>query len=190
VLRGYHKPGRLLDSGTVEQAEASAARAWLGDTLAGRRSLLLVDTNEQAARLSAQLRAELVRLGLVQEHGVPLGLQGTVAGVGDLVQARRNAWELAGHQGNRRGPINRETYRVTAVRDDGALEVCSLPDHDGADGPTAAGELMVLPTGYAREHLALGYASTVHAAQGATVDTSHTVAAGLPRSPAAAGRSA
>jgi hypothetical protein len=95
----------------VEQAEASAARAWLGDTLAGRRSLLLVDTNEQAARLSAQLRAELVRLGLVQEHGVPLGLRGTVAGVGDLVQARRNAWELAGHQGNRRGPINRETHR-------------------------------------------------------------------------------
>jgi hypothetical protein len=35
---------------------------------------------------------------------------------------------------------------------------------------------------------ALGYASTVHAAQGATVDTSDTVAAGLPRSPAAAGR--
>jgi hypothetical protein len=86
-----------------------------------------VGTNEQAARLSAQLRAELVRLGLVQEHGVPLGLQGTVAGVGDLVQARRNAWELAGHQGNRRGPINRETYRVTAVRDDGALEVYPLP---------------------------------------------------------------
>lgn len=46
-------------------------------TLAGKRSVLLADTNEQAARLSGDLRAELVRLGQVTEHGVPLGLQGT-----------------------------------------------------------------------------------------------------------------
>ena len=30
--------------------------------LAGHRSLIMVDTNEQAAQVSAQLRAELVRL--------------------------------------------------------------------------------------------------------------------------------
>ena len=108
VLGEYHKHGRIIDGGAIEQAERSAARAWLADTLAGRRSLLIVDTNEQAARLSAQLRAELVRLGRVDEDGVPLGLQGTIAGVGDLVQARRNGWDLAGVHGNRRGPINRE----------------------------------------------------------------------------------
>jgi len=51
ALQVYHRHGRLVDAGTVEQAEASAAAAWLGDTLAGHRSLLLVDTNEQAARL-------------------------------------------------------------------------------------------------------------------------------------------
>jgi conjugative relaxase-like TrwC/TraI family protein len=171
VLGDYHRHGRLRDAGTVEQAEASAAAAWLGDTLAGRRSLLLVDTNEQAARLSAQLRAELVRLGRVRESGVLLGLQGTYAGVGDLVQARRNGWDLIGHAGNRRGPINRETLRVTAVRDDGALEVATLVGR-GRDG---VGERMVLPPAYVGEHLALGYATTVHAAQGVTVDTSHSV---------------
>ena len=47
VLRDYHRHGRLLDSGTVEEAETSAATAWLGDTLAGQRSLLLVDTNSR-----------------------------------------------------------------------------------------------------------------------------------------------
>jgi hypothetical protein len=36
---------------------------------------MLVDDNEQAARLSGQLRAELVRLGRVQEDGVPLERQ-------------------------------------------------------------------------------------------------------------------
>lgn len=163
VLRDYHREGRLLNSGTVEEAEAAAAQAWLGDTLAGKRSLLVVDTNEQAATLSAALRAELVRLGRVQEHGVPLGRQGTYAGVGDLVEARANGWNLAGVEGNRRGPINRETYRVTAVRGDGALEVAVGDDR------------MVLPADYVAENLALAYASTVHSAQGRTVDTSHIV---------------
>ncbi|WP_338051416.1 MobF family relaxase [Pseudonocardia acidicola] len=163
VLREYHRHGRLLDAGTIEQAEAAAAQAWLADTLAGRRSLLVVDTNEQAAALSAALRAELVRLGRVAEDGVPLGLQGTFAGVGDLVEARANGWHLAGVEGNRRGPINRETYRVTAVRADGGLEVAAGDDR------------MVLPPKYVAQNLALAYASTVHSAQGSTVDTSHVV---------------
>lgn len=34
---------------------------------------------------------------------------------------------------------------------------------------------MVLPGSYVAEHVALSYASTVHAAQGLTVDTCHTV---------------
>ncbi len=173
VLRTYHQQGRLLDAGMCEQAEQSAARAWLGDTLAGHRSLLLVDTNEQAARLSAQLRAELVRLGRVTDDGVPLAAQGTVAGVGDLVQARFNGWDLAGLAGNRRGPINRETYQVTGLRDDGALDVAPVLIA-GPDGPRL-GERMVLPAAYVAEHLALAYASTVHAAQGQTVDSSHAV---------------
>ncbi|MCE3552838.1 relaxase domain-containing protein [Pseudonocardia sp. RS11V-5] len=163
VLREYHRQGRLLDSGAVEQAETAAAQAWLADTLAGKRSLLVVDTNERAAALSASLRAELVRLGRVQEHGVPLGRQGTYAGVGDLVEARANGWHLAGMEGNRRGPINRETYTVTAVREDGGLEVAVGEDR------------MVLPAAYVAENLALAYASTVHSAQGRTVDTSHIV---------------
>ena len=170
VLSDYHKHGRLLDCGVVEDAEASAARAWLADTLEGRQSLLIVDTNEQAARVSAQLRAELVRLGRVAETGVPLDAQGTYAGVGDIVAARRNAWHLAGHEGNRRGPINRETFRVLETREDGALVVTA--DHGPAMEP---GERIVLPADYVTEHVVLGYASTVHAAQGRTVDTSHTV---------------
>jgi hypothetical protein len=86
------------------------------------------------------------------------------AGVGDLVEARKLDWGLAGHEGNRRGPVNRETYRVSAVRGDGGLDVT-----------TADGERLVLPASYVAEHLALGYASTVHSAQGATVDTTHSV---------------
>ncbi|GAA4978200.1 MobF family relaxase [Pseudonocardia tropica] len=173
VLRTYHQQGRLLDSGTVADAETSAARGWLADHLAGRRSLLLVDTNEQAARLSSSIRAELVRLGRVEEAGVRLGFDGTTAGVGDLIEARHNAHHLAGFEGNRRGPHNRDLYRITAVRDDGTLEV-TTDTHGPTQGP-AVGARLVLPATYVAEHLALGYAGTTHAGQGATVDTTHTV---------------
>ena len=173
VLGEYHKNGRVLDGGAREQAEESAVRAWLGDVLAGRRSLLLVDTNEQAARLSAQLRAELVRLGKVAEHGVALGRQGTYAGVGDLVQARLNGWNLAGYQGNRRGPINREQYRVLATGEDGSLVVAPIVGR--TPNGEQLGDRMTLPASYVAKHVTLGYATTVHAAQGLTVNTSHTV---------------
>jgi conjugative relaxase-like TrwC/TraI family protein len=166
ALAEYHKRGRLLDAGNTAVAEESAARAWLADTLAGKSSVLVVDTNENAARVNAALRAELVRLGRVNESGVTLGRDGNTAGVGDLVQARANAWHLAGVGGNRRGPVNRELLRVTGLREDGGLCTTSV---DGS-------EAMTLPSSYVAENLALGYATTAHAAQGRTVDTAHVVA--------------
>jgi hypothetical protein len=174
VLRTYHEHGRLIDAGAIEQAESSAARAWLGDTLNGKHSLLLVDSNAQAARLSATLRAELVRLGRVTEHGVPLSAQGTYAGLGDVVQARRNAWHLAGYDGNRNAPINRRRYKVLETHDDGGLTVATIVGH-APGSADLLGEQIHLPASYVAEHLTLGYACTYHAAQGTTVDTSHPV---------------
>ncbi len=175
VLGEYFKHGRIIDGENIEHAQHLASQAWLADTLTGKHSLLIVDTNEQADRLCAQLRAELVRLGRVEEDGVALGRQGTLAGVGDLVQARLNGWDLEGYEGNRRGPINRETYRVLATRDDGGLIVAPLLGRDQL-GTDVLGDQLTLPGTYVNEHMTLGYASTVHAAQGLTVDTAHSVA--------------
>ena len=178
VLGEYAKRGRLLNGGTVEQAETAAARAWLADTVSGRESLLLVGTNDAAARLSSQLRAELVALGRVQETGVALGRpgwEGTVAGVGDLVQARRNAHHLVGFDGNTAMPVNRRTYRVTALRPDGGLTVVPVRGTEKGADHEQGGDPIALPASYVAEHVTLGYASTVHSAQGRTVDTAHAV---------------
>ncbi|WP_300010564.1 MobF family relaxase [Pseudonocardia sp.] len=188
VLAEYTKRGRLVDGGTAEQAEAAASRAWLADTLEGRESLLMVGTNAAAARVSAGLRSELVRLGRVAEEGVPLGegsaladWRGTVAGVGDLVQARALAWHLRGFEGNTAAPITRQTYRVIATRADGGLTVAPILANDATSDiernawGEQLGALMQLPGTYVREHVSLGYASTKDAAQGRTVDTGHAV---------------
>jgi conjugative relaxase-like TrwC/TraI family protein len=174
ALRDYRKHGRVIDGGPVERATRLAAQAWLADTLAGRRSLLIVDSNEQADRLCAHVRAELVRLGRVQEAGVPLGRQHTIAGVGDVVQGRRNGWELRGYAGNRSCPINRQQYRVLETGQDGGLTVAAILCRSSAG--EQLGERLTLSPNYVRDDLALGYASTVHAAEGLTVDTTHTVA--------------
>ena len=81
ALQTYRKHGRIIDAGT-DRAGPRLTRhepGWPTPSPA-TSPLLIVDTNEQADRLSAQLRAELVRLGRVEEHGVPLGRQGTLAG--------------------------------------------------------------------------------------------------------------
>ncbi|SCL12790.1 conjugative relaxase domain-containing protein, TrwC/TraI family [Micromonospora nigra] len=169
----YERHGRVRDGGTVEQATDAAAQAWLGDTLRGKHSLLLVDTNEQAAQASAALRAQLVGLGLVEEDGVWLDRQGTRAGVGDLIQARKIARQLAGYEGNRRGPINREYARVMETRADGSMVVQVVTGR--VDGVEQYGDRLTLPASYVRDHVTLGYASTVHSAQGVTVDTTHSV---------------
>jgi conjugative relaxase-like TrwC/TraI family protein len=173
ALGDYRKHGRIIDGGPLERTERLAAEDWLADYLAGKRSLLIVDTNEQAASISAQIRTRLVHLGLVDDHGVPVASHNT-AGVGDIVQGRRNGWELRGVEGNRRGPINREQYRVLATRGDGGLIVAPILGR--ADEAEQLGERIALPATYVAEDLALSYACTVHAAEGLTVDTSKTVA--------------
>jgi len=177
VVDEYAKHGRLVDAGTPEQAEAAASRAWLADTLNGRDALLVVGSNKAAARCSANLRAELVRLGRVQERGVPLGVaewDGVVAGVGDLIQARRNAWHLDGYRGNTEAPINRQTYRVTAAHPDGGLTVARVTGRD-VGGVEQYADSLQLPGAYVREHVTLAYASTVHAAHGGTVQAGYSV---------------
>jgi conjugative relaxase-like TrwC/TraI family protein len=169
ALVEYRTHGRIVDGGTFDDTADAAVRGYLADYLTGVDTRLLVDTNEQAAAVSARVRAELVALGQVAEDGVVLGRDGTTAGVGDLVEARRLAWDLAGYDGNVRGPITRERYRVLEVRADGSLRV------------DAGAHQLTLPPEYVAADLSSGYATTVHAVEGATVGTTHSIATAATR---------
>ena len=81
--------------------------------------------------------------------------RGELIGLGDRVATR--------HNDPRVGVTNRQTWTVIGMGDDGSLIVHS-PDQ---------GRDRELPPAYVREHVELAYATTIHGAQGETVDHAH-----------------
>ncbi|WP_410597832.1 MobF family relaxase [Amycolatopsis sp. lyj-23] len=161
VINEYDARGRLL-GGTVDEMQDAAMRAYLADTLAGMESLLIVGDNGQAANLSGLIRRDLVRLGRVQREVLAELKDGNKVSVGDVIQARRNDWSI---KVDGDGLVtNRLTYTVVGRDEYGQLLV---EDKNGVQAH--------LPDAYVSEHVTLAYASTVHAAQGRTVKTSHAL---------------
>jgi hypothetical protein len=164
ALLEYDAHGRLRQ-GTREEMEAGAYRAYLADYLAGKQTLLLAPTGEKAAELSARVRAELVALGKVASDGVELH-DGNTAGRGDLIMARRNVID----QETRLDELtNRDVIRVSSIDAEGRI-FGRIIDDKGRPG-----RIVELEPRYIREHVELAYAGTVHAAEGRTVETCHSV---------------
>ena len=164
VIPEYEDRGRL-QAGTREQMHAAAVRGYLADTLDGKESLLIVGSNADAAQLSREIRKELIRYGRVAAEPVTeLGVRADRVAVsaGDVVQARQVDRSI---RVDGSGIVaNRATYTVLGLDEDGALRVRG-----------ARGEIAHLPADYVARHVTLAYASTVHAAQSRTVDTSHAL---------------
>lgn len=162
----YRAHDRLHCGDAVTMAHDALA-AYQVDVSKGHDALLICDTTEMARALNQRIHHELIPRDaptLDVAHGQQIG-------VGDLIISRRNdpdvtmvdnphATEPASmvRNGNRWrvAAIDNNNYRIAAVRlDDGA-------------GAVFSGD-------YLREYIDLGYAVTVHSAQGVTADTSHAV---------------
>jgi len=96
---------------------------------------------------------------------------GTRASAGDFIITRRNDRSLRGRDGS--WVKNGDRWVVRHVDHNGDLHVARA-----AHRARRVGKALKLPAHYVGEHVQLGYASTIHGAQGATVDTTHTVVAG------------
>lgn len=162
VVQTYAEHGRIHED--VDPAEAAFA-AWRADTEAGRRSILLAVDAASVAELGARARADRVAAGHVTASGRPLH-DGNTVGVGDVIVTRRNDRRLLTGRG---WVKNGDRWHVVKHFEDGALTVRRV----AVNGRTGAA--VTLPAGYVAQHVELGYASTVHRAQGLTVDTAHAV---------------
>ena len=165
ALDEYQERGRLLD-GDAETMLDSIYEAWRTDRDEGLRTLMIAGTGEMVAQLNERARADLINAGRVEADGVRLQDR-TTAGVGDLVVTRLNDRRLST---GRTWVKNGDRWQVTRRYDDGSLAVRRL-----GRGDQPHGKALVLPAKYVRAELELGYASTVHRAQGASVDTAHAL---------------
>jgi exodeoxyribonuclease V alpha subunit len=137
----------VVHASDVERTAALARWGAAGD-------LVMADTREQVADLNAASRAQ--RSGSAPEAGGQLTVttsRGEIIGLGDRVATRLNAPALR--------VANRQTWTVSGVGRDGSVVL-----HD-------RGRERVVPAQYARQHVELAYATTVHGAQGETVTRAH-----------------
>ena len=154
-----------LTGGHREQMLTDAAHAFLADTAAGRRCLVIASTNTDVDTLNDLIRADRISTGLVDDtHTIRVSrampsVSGTPSSPAPTPPSTPTTTAPLGRV------INGQLFTVTGITDDGALAV--------RDQNT--GDDMLIPASYAHTNIHLGYASTIHRAQGATVDTTHAV---------------
>ncbi|GGQ83746.1 MobF family relaxase [Couchioplanes azureus] len=156
VLAEYDRRGRII-SGDRTALTRRILDGWTADILQGRTSLILVQTEADAADIAAQARRLLIRAGLVDAGPSVTLANGTHAGVGDLVITRRNNRDLIAGSAF---VANRDQWRILELSPDGSLRVENATTRDRT----------TLPAEYVAEHVQLAYAATVDSAQGRTVD--------------------
>ncbi|MGB7447579.1 MAG: MobF family relaxase [Ornithinimicrobium sp.] len=162
--------GFYLDTGRVHVGDLATMTenvfgAWAADRAEGRDAIMLAPTRELAAELNHLARTH--RLDGETRVGPTLALSdGNEASVGDLVITRANDRAL------RMSPTdwvkNGDRWRILAVPGDGTLQVQHARN----------GRKIDLPARYVRESTELGYATTVHTAQGVTADVMQGLATG------------
>jgi conjugative relaxase-like TrwC/TraI family protein len=174
ALDSYEQHGRL-HGGTHDETLDKAFKAWASDRAAGRDSLLLAPDGETVTQLNARARSERVLAGESAVDGVHLR-DGTTAGEGDTIVSRLNARRLTDRTG--RFVRNGDSWTVVRRTPRGDLGVVPAGETPNVvdDAPPLREGFVWLPSAYVAEHVELGYAVTIHRAQGRTVDTCHVVA--------------
>ncbi|WP_426246551.1 MobF family relaxase [Nocardioides sp. LHG3406-4] len=144
----------LLRRGEIAIHHSEVERvAALTTALTTTDGLIVADTRDQVRGINAAHRDHRLTMAQTTEVNLLTTTAGEQLGIGDRIATRRNDRDL--------GVANRDCWTVTGIDDDGTLHVRGRPGS------------RVLPAPYARKHVELAYATTVHGAQGETVSTCH-----------------
>ena len=163
---GFYIDRDRVHVGDLTTVTDSAYQAWAADREQGLDAIMLAPTRYLATALNIRARTDR----LTSSDGDPgpqaILVDGSAASAGDVIITRRNERKLRTAATD--FVKNGDRWTVSATRQDGGLDVVHR----------ATGRRITLPPDYVAEHVQLGYATTVHGAQGVTADTSHTVADG------------
>jgi hypothetical protein len=161
--------GFYLDRGRVHVGDPTAVldavfNAWQADRSCGLDAIMLAPTRELVSRLNQ--RAQDHRLaGAVPGRQVELA-DGNQASVGDLIITRRNDRRLRISATD--WVKNGDRWTILHLTSSGGVRVRHVRN----------GRTVTLPADYVSTAAELGYATTVHTAQGVTADTMHGVVTG------------
>jgi conjugative relaxase-like TrwC/TraI family protein len=162
-LEFYLDHGRV-HVGDVATATEDAFNAWVSDRAAGLDAIMIAPTRNLVAELNARARAHrLNHTPAVSEVSLA---DGNRASVGDLIITRTNDRRL--RLTATEWVKNGDRWTITAVSNNGGLTVRHTRSH----------LIIRLPADYVRESTSLGYATTIHTAQGVSADTMHGLATG------------
>ncbi|TQM63790.1 MobF family relaxase [Humibacillus xanthopallidus] len=165
---GFYLDQHRVHVGDPATTTEDVFTAWRADADRGLDAIMLAPTRELVAQLNHRARAHrLARQQPSTQPGIEVTLaDGNAASVGDLVITRSNERRLRLTATD--WVKNGDRWTVLAVGQDGGLRV----QH------TRHRHTITLPAGYVSTSTELGYASTVHAAQGVSADTMHGLASG------------
>ncbi|WP_407344991.1 MobF family relaxase [Pengzhenrongella phosphoraccumulans] len=161
---GYYLDAHRIHVGDLTTLTDDVFDAWRTDLANGRDALMLAPTRELVGELNDRARAHRLD-GQTPQRTAALA-DGSTASSGDTVITRANNRQLrvTGTDWVKNG----DRWSVTTVHPTGALTVRH----------TTSGCSVDLPADYVRTSVGLGYATTIHTAQGVTADTSHTLLTG------------
>ena len=139
--------------------------AWQTDHAAGADAIMLAPTRELVAELNHRARQHRLHLTPAAAATAQLA-DGNLASVDDTVITRSNDRTLRVTATD--WVKNGDRWHVTAVGDDGSVTVQHARN----------GRIVDLPAAYVATSVELGYACTIHTAQGVTADASYTLLTG------------
>jgi DNA primase catalytic core len=168
---GYYLDHQRVHVGDLATMTEEVFTSWRADRGHGKDAIMLAPTRDLVADLNQRARAHRIAGTDLASIGpsVPLS-DGNDASVGDVIITRRNQRSL-------------RITRTDWVKNGDRWIVVDVPKHGrGAGGlhvqHLKTGRLLQLPASYVADHTELGYACTVHTAQGVTADTLHGLANG------------
>lgn len=160
----YLENNRVV-AGSADAMIEDVFRKYSADVNAGKQSIMIASTNETVTRLNDLAQAHAIEHGQVSTGAGAVALHNSSrAHLGDTIVTRKNARRLIVNSGQD-FVKNGDLWRVTDLHDDGRITA----QHTGHGGK------VTLPAGYVQESVELGYAATIHRAQGSTVDTAHAL---------------
>jgi AAA domain len=150
--------------GDLAKTTEDAFTAWVLDRLAGLDAIMIAPTRDLVAELNRRARAHRLDHSAVTSE-VSLA-DGNRASVGDAIITRTNDRRLRLTATD--WVKNGDRWTITHISKQGDLTARHTRSH----------RTVRLPAGYVQTSTGLGYATTIHAAQGVTADTMHGLATG------------